>query len=785
MTRSIRGMTVQWLRRAGIAWLCAVAAFWLFPRVIPHQPLRARFPMSTAVYDAGGGLLRLTRSADDKYRVWVPLDRISPLLKDATLLQEDRYFRLHPGVNPVALARGAWRSYAVGTRREGGSTITMQLARILYGIHSSTLGGKMVQITRAVELELRYTKREILEAYLNLVPYGGNVEGAAAASLIYFGKDPSRLTLSEALTLAVLPQNPTRRAPSAGQLGAALRDARDVLYARWQAAHPSIEGEADLMQLAIQMGSPAELPFRAPHLVDAVLADGKGALEVRTTLDRRLQGVLEREIRATVAAQARLGVHNAAAMLVDARTMEVKALVGSADFFKADIAGQVNGTAAKRSPGSTLKPFIYALGLDQGVLHPMTVMKDAPSAFGAYSPENFDGRFVGPLPAEDALIRSRNVPAVYVASQLSKPDLYGFLEMSGVSGLRSREYYGLALVLGGGEVTMEELIALYGALTNEGVVRPVRYRADQAPAAGVRVLSPEASYVTLAMLKKNPRPGELSAATPGPLAVYWKTGTSYGFRDAWTIGIFGPYILAVWIGNFDGTGNPAFVGVQVAAPLFFQVVDAIEAQQPTLGEPVRTFPANLTVVDVCAGSGDLPNADCPRTVPTWFIPGKSPIRVSTLHQALLIDDRTGLRGCPPYTAGPAHRVVYEMWGSDMLRLFQQAGLPRRTPPPFDPRCETHVASTLGGPQPQITSPLRGVVYSLRAKRLGQETITLRATTGAGVRDVYWFVGKSFVGTAPSGGTLLWKPQGPGSFMVRAVDNQGQADSRLIELAVVP
>src|SRR5207249_1599221 len=281
------------------------------------------------------------------------------------------------------------------------------------------------------------------------------------------------------------------------------------------------------------------------------------------------------------------GVHNAAAMLVDSRTMAVQALVGSANFFNKDIAGQVNGTAAKRSPGSTLKPFIYALALDQGVLHPMTVLKDAPSAFGAYSPENFDGRFVGPLTAKDALIRSRNVPAVYVASHLSKPDLYDFLQMAGVSGLRSREYYGLALVLGGGSLTMEELVALYGALANHGVVRPVRYRADQRMPAGVRVLSAEASYVTLDMLKDNPRPGDLSAATPGPLSVYWKTGTSYGFHDAWAIGIFGPYILAVWVGNFDGAGNPAFVGVQMAAPLFFQVVDAIEAQEPSLAEPVR------------------------------------------------------------------------------------------------------------------------------------------------------------------------------------------------------
>jgi penicillin-binding protein 1C len=783
--RSVRSRIVRWLGRAAIGMCGSVAALWLLPRVVPHQPLRARFPMSTAVYDADGGLLRLTRSADDQYRVWVPLDRISPLLVEATLLEEDRHFHLHPGVNPIALARGAWRSYVVRTRRQGGSTITMQLARIVYGIHSSSPGGKLTQIARALELELSYTKRDILEAYLNLVPYGGNIDGAAAASLIYFGKDPSRLTLAEALTLAVLPQNPTRRTPVGGLPGPALREARDGLYARWRATHLDSESDSGLMRLAIRMGSPAELPFRAPHLVDAVLSGAGGAPEIHTTLDRRLQNILEREIRSYVAGQARLGVRNAAGMLVDARTMAVKALVGSADFFNADIAGQVNGTAAKRSPGSTLKPFIYALGLDQGVLHPMTMLKDAPSAFGAYSPENFDGRFVGPLTAKDALIRSRNVPAVTVASQLSQPDLYGFLEMAGVSGLRSREYYGLALVLGGGELTMEELVSLYGALANEGVVRTVRYRADQAPAAGVRVLSPEAAYVLLDMLKDNPRPGDLYAATPGPLTVYWKTGTSYGFRDAWTIGIFGPYILAVWIGNFNGEGNPAFVGVQVAAPLFFQMVDAIEAQNPTLGEPIRRFPANLTQVDVCAGSGDLPNTDCPRTVPTWFIPGKSPIHISTLHQALLIDDRTGLRDCPPYTPGPAHHVVYEMWGSDMLKLFQQAGLPRRTPPPFDPRCQTHEAGSSGGPPPQITSPLRGVVYALRAKRLGQEAITFRATTGAGVRTVYWFVGRSFVGKAPPGGTLAWTPEAPGSFLVRAVDDQGEADSRLIELAVVP
>ncbi|HWH02578.1 MAG TPA: penicillin-binding protein 1C [Gemmatimonadales bacterium] len=774
------------VRRGVLAIIVALVLFWAFPRVVPHASLRARVPTSTAVYDAGGRLLRLTLAPDGQYRVWVPLERISPLLIDATLLQEDRHFRWHPGVDPTALVRAAWHSYVSRDRREGGSTLTMQLARILYGIQSSSLSGKIDQIAHAFWLELRYTKREILEAYLNVAPYGGNIQGASAASLIYFEKDPGRLTLAEALTLAVLPQNPVRRGPGAGPLAqTTLRIARDDLYSRWRQHHAAAPGEAEALRLPARIASPADLPFGAPHFVNTVLAQDAGSSEIKTTLDRHLQNLLERQVRGYVAGQARLGVHNAAAMIVDSRTMTVRALVGSADFFNAGIEGQVNGTQAKRSPGSTLKPFIYGLGIDQGVIHPMTVLKDAPSAFGAYSPENFDGRFVGPLTAQDALIRSRNIPAVYVASQLSKPDLYDVLSMAGVSGLQAKQHYGLALVLGGGELTMEELVSLYGALSNEGVVQPVRYRVDQPEGRGVPVLSPEAAWVTLDMLKANPRPDAPVAATPARLPVYWKTGTSYGFRDAWTVGIFGPYVLAVWVGNFDGQGNPAFVGVQMAAPLFFRVVDAVEALEPSLGEPPRTFPSHLTRVDVCAASGDLPNAECPRTVRTWFIPGKSPIRVSTLHQALLIDDRTGLRDCPPYTAGTAHRVIYEMWSSDMARLFQEAGLPRRTPPPFDPRCETHVADNSAGIPPQITSPLRGVTYSLRARRLGAETITLRATASGGVHAVYWFVGSSFIGTSAPGATVGWRPDVAGSFVVRAVDDQGQADSRMVEVAIVP
>ncbi len=292
--------------------------------------------------------------------------------------------------------------------------------------------------------------------------------------------------------------------------------------------------------------------------------------------------------------------------------MEVKAVVGSADFFNNSISGQVNGTTAKRSPGSTLKPFIYALAMDQGLIHPMTVLKDAPVSFGPFSPENFDGNFSGPITARDALIRSRNVPAVTLASRLSRPSLYDFLKDAGVAGLEPENHYGLSLALGGGDLTMEELATLYGTLANGGVWHPLRLRETDPQSEGVRLLSEEASFMTMDILRSNARPeGEMMSARSG-VPVAWKTGTSWGFRDAWSAGVFGPYVLLVWVGNFNGEGNPAFVGVQAAAPLFFQIVDAIAAEQRDLvrapSDTLLRAPRNVAQVEVCAASGDLPNA---------------------------------------------------------------------------------------------------------------------------------------------------------------------------------
>lgn len=754
-------------------------------RLWPHAPLSETVGSSRAVYARGGELLRLTLAADEQYRLWVPLARISPTLIDAVLLYEDRRFYAHPGVNPAALVRSAWR-IASGERRQGGSTLTMQLARRLYGIDSRTAGGKVAQIAAALWIEARHGKREILEAYLNTAPYGGNIEGVQAASLIYFRKDAARLSLPEALTLAVIPQNPVKRIAERGR-NTELQAARERLWALWAERDPAARQHAPDAQLVLSAQSRGSLPFLAPHLTDMLLAQPRSdagvaaPVEIRATLDLRMQSTLERVMAQYLRTHADVGMNNASALLLDASTMQVRALIGSADWHDDAIAGQVNGTQAKRSPGSTLKPFIYALALDQGLLHPKTMLKDAPTAFGPYAPENFDHRFAGPLSAQEALIRSRNVPAVAVAAKLSKPGLYDFMRLAGVQKLQSESHYGLALVLGGGEVTPEELAGLYGTLANGGVAQPLRYTEpapDERPAQPLRLLSEEASFITLDMLRQTPRPDTTLPARP---AIAWKTGTSWGFRDAWTAGVFGRHVLVVWVGNFDGSSNPALVGVDAAAPLFLRMVDALRAERLDPGEVAVTQPANLRQVEVCAATGGLPDALCPVRTRTWFIAGKSPIQVSNLHRAVWVDETTGKVVCGPQPN--ARQQVVEQWGSDMRRLFRQAGLPRAAVPADG--CEQKDA---GAPEaaPLISSPLRGVRHTLRVAR--PEPLVLRAEAAAGTQTLYWFADDALVGRAAPGEGLAWMPDLAESgrrYVLRVVDDQGRAESREVIVDIAP
>jgi penicillin-binding protein 1C len=751
--------------RNGIVFCAVVAAVWL---ALPKPPLLDGISFSQCVRDRNGKLLRVTLSADQKFRIWTPLAEISPDLIHATLRYEDKYYAHHPGVNPLALARCALDLLRFHRVTAGGSTITMQLARLRFHLHTRNISGKLEQIIRSVELERHYSKNEILEAYLNLAPYGRNIEGIGAASQIYFDKPASKLSRPEAVALSVIPQSPTRRALHIDRENHSINLAQSSWYDR-----AKIDSNAEFSMRDFQPRMQTEQKFFAPHFVQQVLESSHRRDQIITTLDFEKQRAIERRVTDYIASNRNRSIENAAVLLVYTRTMDVLAQVGSADFNNTAINGQVDGTRSPRSPGSTLKPFVYALALEQGLIHPLSILADAPRSFGEYNPENFDREFLGPIRACDALARSRNVPAVELASHLAHPTLYEFLNTADVHLPKPESFYGLALPLGGAEVSLQDLVRLYAALANNGQLRLLQRIESDPVAKSRRILSPEAAFLTLEMLGNVPRPEMNCADGTHSAPVYWKTGTSHGFRDAWSIAVFDHYVLGVWVGNFDGRANPAFVGRTAAAPLLFQIIDSLRAAWPEPSVPHLPPPgSNLKRVEVCALSGDFPNQFCTQHVEGWFIPGVSPIKTCDVHREVLVDVASGLRVPVDDGTRQLRREVYEFWPGEFLTLFEQAGIPRRVPPPFLPNNGSELASR-SGQKPVIVSPSKKEIVLASTKR-----IPLRAKAEGDVREIFWFAGKQFVGKAAPNQVVEWTATA-GDYEITALDDHGRSDSHSV------
>lgn len=741
--------------------------------LIPKPELYEKYNFSSAVYDRHGKLLKLSLTLDDKYRLFTPLDNIPQEAKQALLLYEDRSFYYHFGLNPLSIARAAFQM-AAGGRKQGASTITMQVARIVYRIDSSTIYGKITQILRALQLEIFYTKGEILEAYFNLAPYGGNIEGIGAAARIYFNKPAKDLNLPQIMALTVIPQNPGKRHLLSEEGRNRSAKAAEMLAEIWEASCQHKENS----YLSLPLASGVFLPKEAPHFVRAVLQNSHG--EIKTTLDLNYQHMAEDILRDFVTEHKKDGVYNAAALIVDARNMDVLAYVGSYDFGNVAVLGQVDGTKALRSPGSALKPFIYAKALDKGIIHPMTMLKDVPKQYGVYTPENFDRSFYGLVNATEALVYSRNIPAVDLLMKVGEKDFYHFLQKCHVSGLRSPAFYGLAMALGGTEVSMQNLAAMYAMLYNSGKFQALRMLQNKT-AVSEQLLSPEAAFLTLSMLAENKAVDDSMVSFSAERKSYpvsWKTGTSYGYKDAWSAGVVGPYVVVVWIGNFDGTPNHAFVGRSMAAPLFFRIVRKIAQQNAIPAELKPDASLNLAKVKICRDTGDIANAYCDKTVETFFIPGISNIRFSNISRRIPVDVKTGLRACR-HTPPDTEMKNFNFWPSDVLQAYEKAGISVRKPPAFKENC-AEVDTFNQGKAPQINSPANGSRFLLRAV---QEKIVLRATLDADAENVYWFVNNRFAGQSKAGQILEIQPR-LGMNKIEAVDDRGRSSSVSIE-AVLP
>jgi len=743
----------------------------LFP--FPWETLRR--PPAVVVTDRAGEPLRFFLPADQRWRFPVRLSELPAELPRALVASEDRWFWRHPGVNPVAIARAAWSNVVAGEVVSGASTIPMQIARMAEP-GARTFPRKLLEAFRAVQLERRFSKRELLEIYLNLTPYGGNVEGVGAAAWFYFGKTPDRLSLGEIALLTALPRSPVRYDPTVDPIEA--RKARDRVLHQLAA-----RGAFPRQEIADALAQPLPRvrrrpPFAAPHLAELAVRLLPGETRIRSSLDSRIQSIAEEQVRGRIADLRTTGIGNAAVVVIENGSHAVRALVGSAAFHEPSFQGQVNGALARRSPGSTLKPFLYAMALDEGRVIPDSWLLDVPTDFSGYVPENYDERYRGRVTMREALVLSLNACAVRLLSEIGLGDFHRLLRHGGLVTLdRPAEHYGLPLILGAGEVRLIDLVNLYASLADGGVYRPFRLVEETtertvAQPAGVRLFSAGAAREIAGILTDLRRPDMPEAwdlTRDGP-AVAWKTGTSYGHRDAWAVGFSRRYTIGVWVGNFDGRPRKGISGSQHAGPLLFDLFRALGDRGAGGSSGAVPAPEPETI-EVCAESRELPGPYCPVRLRVAYLPGKSHLVQCSWHRRALVDAVTGELLAGDCLAGRPHAFrVLTVFPAELVAWWRAQGDPVPEPPRLSAAC----GGIVEGEPPRIVSPDGTTPYRLRRDALPEnQRIPLVARAGAGVSRLFWYQdGRLVATTAPQESRFL--PSLPGEHRLVVTDDLGRS-----------
>ncbi|GHB68137.1 penicillin-binding protein 1C [Persicitalea jodogahamensis] len=732
-------------------------------------PFHPKVPYSTQILAADGTVLHAFLSKDDKWRLQTEVAEITPLLRKTLIYKEDRFFAWHPGVNPLALGRAALRNLLTGRRTSGASTITMQVVRLLQP-RKRTYGSKFVEILRAIQLELHYSKTQILQMYLNLVPYGGNIEGIKAASLLYFGKPPQLLSLAEITALAIVPNRPSSLRPDRRQ--GSLRVARNQWLRRFEKEKLF---EKNIIEDALR--EPLDVKRRAapceiPHLALRLKSEFPDEPTIRTAIRPQKQRQVEELVKNYVNRLRSKNIHNAAVLVVNNETGAAEAYVGSADFANPYDGGQVDGIRAVRSPGSTLKPLLYATAFDKGLLTQKTVLNDVPTNFGGYEPENFDQRFNGPVTVEFALANSLNVPAVKILKDVSTPVLVEQLKKAGFQTVsKQSKDLGLSLILGGCGVTLEELTRLFAAFAREGKVRPLTFGSPtelpkKSKIKGSEIVSPGAAFLITNVLTQITRP-DLPTNFDNTYhlpRIAWKTGTSYGRRDAWSVGYNKRYTVGVWVGNFSGQGVPELSGAETATPLLFSIFNSLDYNSP---KGWYRAPDPVAVRQVCAASGDIPVEFCTNKIVDYHLMGVSPYRRCT-HRKWVFTDVAGKVSYCPYCL-PAEGYVRRSFPNlapELISYYEFKKLPYEKEPPHNDTCER----VFHDGAPMIVSPNQGSEYYLRTDEPQQLLLSCQAANN--VEEVFWYVNdKLFQKSGPTEAVFMSPP--PGRVKISCSDDKGR------------
>ncbi|WP_394373339.1 peptidoglycan glycosyltransferase PbpC [Lelliottia amnigena] len=756
----------RWLWLVGvllILWGLVFAADRLWP-----LPLKEVSPARVVTDEKG---IPLWRFADSEgiWRYPVTIEEVSPRYLEALIQYEDRWFWEHPGVNPFSVMRAAWQDLRSGKVVSGGSTLTMQVARLL-DPHPRTFGGKIRQLWRAMQLEWHLSKRDILTLYLNRAPFGGTLQGVGAASWAYLGKSPAQLSYSEAALLAVLPQAPSRlrpdRWPDRAEAARNKVLERMVTQGVWTAQQVK-ESREEPVWLA-----PRQMPQLAP-LFSRMMLNKSRENKIVTTLDASLQRQLE---ELAMNWKSRLPSRSSLAMIVvDHTNMKVRGWVGSVDIADDSRFSHVDMVNAIRSPGSVLKPFIYGMALDDGLIHPASLLQDVPRRTGDYRPGNFDSGFHGPVSMSEALVRSLNLPAVQVLEAYGPKRFAALLSNAGLPLLLpAGAQPNLSLILGGAGARLADITAAYSAFARHGKAGRLRVQPGD-PLVERPLLSPGAAWIIRRILANESQPLP-DAALPQVAPLAWKTGTSYGYRDAWAVGLNARYLIGIWTGRPDGTPVAGQFGFASAVPLLNQVNNVLQSNSMTdesrLPRDVRPDSVGRGVI-CWPGGQSLPagSENCRRRLSTWLLDGSQP-------PTLLLPEQEGIRGIrfPIWSEKAGKRVAADCPGAqekvlDVWPLPLEPWLPAperrmaRIPP------SSSVCPPLAQDSP-APFQLSGVREGAVIKRLpGESRVSLPLATFGGEGRRWWFLNGEPLDA--QGRTYTLQLDKAGDYQVLIMDETGQ------------
>ena len=689
-------------------------------------------PRSTVVRYSNGRPASIYLAADEQLRIFTSYERLPEELIESILIKEDRYFFYHPGFNPVSLIKAALRYIKAGRIINGGSTITMQLARICEP-KERTIPSKICEILRAIQFEIRFSKKDILEMYLNLAPFGGNNVGAAAGAMRYFGTPIEELDLPTAAALANLPQIPGIDLFKHPDL--IKRKRNRILKDLYRKKKISKDKYTTAVNSSLMMGYYALLRGM-PHISDEMRLSYPGSDTV-TTIERGKQEFCQSVLGKFKTEYSFRGITNASVIVIEKGSGKIVSAVGSMDYYDSSISGQVRGYSALRQPGSTLKPFLYASALDDGIITPDTVLLDIPTVYGSFSPSNFSGEFSGLVKAEFALSNSLNIPFVRLLHTYGIGDFIEKLRDGGISTLSSRKgYYGLSLILGACDINLMELTDLYRALANDGNYSRASFLENDIEDNPVGIFSSGAVYLTSQALsiKQNPDiPSEFSHKH-FVRKICWKTGTSQNYKDAWTIGYGEKYVVGVWSGNFNGASSQDLIGVAAAAPIFFEIMEGLEGRDS--GEVLES-PEDLKTVEICSLSGKIITDACTDMVLTQIPKNAHFAETCDLHKKYLIEKKSGLRITSIFPELGELEVRKYVQYPPQVKDHLYSGSVLKDIPPVHPKCVNRRAS--GGIK--IISPVSKRVY--RGSTGGVIPLKAVCRTGRST-EYFWFIDGEFI-----------------------------------------